>query len=391
MLARLARFSYHRRKLVLLGWIGLLIVAVVAGGALKGEWSTSGRLPGTDSQAAYDLLKEQFPARAGEDGSFVFGDIGADPAGVATFLEQAAAVEGVGSVEQPPQVSPGGRVATSSFTLLTEDNDATTATAVAELKKLAEPLENSGGVAFASWRFDEMEMPASEGLGLLAAVIVLLVAFGSVLAMGLPIAHRHARHRDRRRLIVGPGPLHEHARLHDPGGQHDRPRRGHRLRPVHRQPLPGRPVPPAAAGGAPSWRPSPPPAGPCCSPAAPSMISVLGMLLMGLSFLYGLAIGTSIAVFIAVAAALTLLPALLGFIGFNIDKLSIHRKNRTRSRDQRLEPLGRLRPGATRSPSPPSASSSWPPAPSPSSASASGTADAGNNPEGTHDQDRPTT
>src|SRR5207248_9428775 len=56
------------------------------------------------------------------------------------------------------------------------------------------------------------------------------------------------------------------------------------------------------------------------------MISVLGMLLMGLNFLYGLAVGTSIAVAVAVAAALTLLPALLGFLGFNVDKLSVHRK-----------------------------------------------------------------
>src|SRR5918999_742815 len=62
------------------------------------------------------------------------------------------------------------------------------------------------------------------------------------------------------------------------------------------------------------------------------MISVLGMLLMGLSFLYGLAVGTSIAVALAVAAALTLLPALLGFIGFNINKFSIHRKNKVRTR-----------------------------------------------------------
>ena len=247
------------------------------------------------------------------------------------FLEQAAAVEGVGSVEQPPQVSPGGRIATSSFTLLTEDNDAATATAVAELKKLAEPLENSGGVAFASWRFDEMEMPASEGLGLLAAVIVLLVAFGSVLAMGLPIATallgigigvslisvlaRFMSTPDftpQVASMIGLGVGIDYAlfivsRYRDALS---------RLRPpedavVEALTTAGRAV--LFAG---------------CT----VMISVLGMLLMGLSFLYGLAIGTSIAVFIAVAAALTLLPALLGFIGFNIDKLSVHRKNRNRSR-----------------------------------------------------------
>ena len=56
------------------------------------------------------------------------------------------------------------------------------------------------------------------------------------------------------------------------------------------------------------------------------MISVLGMLLIGLSFLQGLAVGTSLAVVVAVLAAITLLPALLGFVGFTIDRLHVGRR-----------------------------------------------------------------
>ena len=55
------------------------------------------------------------------------------------------------------------------------------------------------------------------------------------------------------------------------------------------------------------------------------MISVLGMILMGVSFLDGLAVGMSLAVVVAVLAALTLLPALLGFVGFTIDRLRVGR------------------------------------------------------------------
>jgi putative drug exporter of the RND superfamily len=55
------------------------------------------------------------------------------------------------------------------------------------------------------------------------------------------------------------------------------------------------------------------------------MISVLGMFLMHLSFLYGLAVGTALAVLVAVLAAITLLPALLGFVGFTIDRLRVGR------------------------------------------------------------------
>jgi RND superfamily putative drug exporter len=62
------------------------------------------------------------------------------------------------------------------------------------------------------------------------------------------------------------------------------------------------------------------------------VVSLLGMLVMGLSFLYGLAVGTSLAVAIAVAAATTLLPALLGFAGHNINKLHVGRRTRRSDR-----------------------------------------------------------
>ena len=42
-------------------------------------------------------------------------------------------------------------------------------------------------MAFGGYLFQDVEVPASEGVGLLAAVVILLVAFGSVVAMGLPI------------------------------------------------------------------------------------------------------------------------------------------------------------------------------------------------------------
>ena len=62
------------------------------------------------------------------------------------------------------------------------------------------------------------------------------------------------------------------------------------------------------------------------------MISLLGMLLMGMAFFRGLAFGSSTAVLVAMLAAVTLLPALLGFVGRRIDRLSIHRRRRGRHR-----------------------------------------------------------
>jgi RND superfamily putative drug exporter len=180
-------------------------------------------------------------------------------------------------------------------------------------------------VAFASPWFDEQKLPSSEGLGLLAAIVVLLVAFGSVVAMGLPIATAllgigigvslisvlarvvtTPEFTPQVATMIGLGVGIDYAlfivsRYRDALA---------RLRPpedavVEALTTAGRAV--LFAG---------------CT----VMISVLGMLLMGLEFLYGLAVGTSVTVLIAVTAALTLLPALLGFLGFNVDKLSIHRK-----------------------------------------------------------------
>ena len=138
MLARLARFSYRRRKLVVVGWIVFMFAAVFAGQAFKGQWETSfSGLEGTDSQKAFDLLKTEFPAQSGEDSAIVFGDITKNPAAVSAFLAEAAKVKGVGFVQQQPEIAPNGRVAMANFTLTGEaGKDAETLAAVAKLKEL---------------------------------------------------------------------------------------------------------------------------------------------------------------------------------------------------------------------------------------------------------------
>ena len=64
------------------------------------------------------------------------------------------------------------------------------------------------------------------------------------------------------------------------------------------------------------------------------VISILGLFLMGVTFVQGLAVGTSITVALVMAASITLLPAVLGFAGRNIDKLSVWRR-RARENDHR--------------------------------------------------------
>ncbi|MFN2590736.1 MAG: MMPL family transporter, partial [Actinomycetota bacterium] len=59
------------------------------------------------------------------------------------------------------------------------------------------------------------------------------------------------------------------------------------------------------------------------------VISFLGILLMGFDFVEGLAVGGAATVFVTMVASITLLPAVLGFVGRNIDKLHIPRLRRT--------------------------------------------------------------
>ncbi|HEX9312087.1 MAG TPA: MMPL family transporter, partial [Actinomycetota bacterium] len=59
------------------------------------------------------------------------------------------------------------------------------------------------------------------------------------------------------------------------------------------------------------------------------VISLLGLLLMGFAFVQGIAVGAAAAVFATMLASITLIPAILGFVGRNIDKLHIPRLRRT--------------------------------------------------------------
>src|SRR4051812_49152778 len=69
----LARFCYDHRRFVLPGWILLLVGLFALSNAFKGEYHTDFKLPGSDTQAAIDLLKERgVTSRTGFQGQIVF-------------------------------------------------------------------------------------------------------------------------------------------------------------------------------------------------------------------------------------------------------------------------------------------------------------------------------
>jgi RND superfamily putative drug exporter len=324
MLARLARSSYVHRRRVVLAWVALAVVALALGSQLAGPWASGGRLPGTDSQRALDVLEREFPAHAGDDGAIVFAGVTRDRAGIDRYLHEVARVRGIDAVA-PLEVARGGRVAIAPITLSTKD-DAVTNAAVERVQRLAGPLRRDGvRVEFAGGWFSTGSMPATEMIGLLAAVVVLIVAFGSIVAMGAPIVTALAGIAV---AITGVGIVANFLQTPDFAPQVAM-MIGLGVGIDYALFIVTRYRAALARGAAPqdavleavttSGRA-------VVFAGCTVVVSLLGMLVMGLSFLYGFAVSTSLAVAISVAAAVTLLPAMLGFLGTNIDRLRVHRR-----------------------------------------------------------------
>jgi RND superfamily putative drug exporter len=324
MLDRLARTCFRRRWIVLVSWLVLLVGFSAAGSSFAGEWAGDGQLPGTGSQRAQDLLAREFPQRSGDGGTIVLGDITTDKRAADALLAEVAALPGVARVGGV-QISPAGRVAAAAvdFAPGSEEKVFATATKVADVTGAARDagldVELSG-----DW-FTEGGMPASEIFGILAAALILVVAFGSVVAAGVPIltalfgvgiamagvslganVFSTAEFTPQVTAMIGLGVGIDYALFIVTRY------RGALERGVDREDAVAEAI--ATAGRAVLFA------------GCTVIVSMLGMVLMGLSFLHGLAVGASFGVLVSVAAAVTLVPALLAILGRRIDSLHLGRR-----------------------------------------------------------------
>ena len=199
LLYRLGHVCVRRRRWVLLFWVALFVGAAVASQAAGGTTSDDFALPGTESQEAIDLLDQRFPAQSGSSTQVVFGvgevaslDEPAAQAAMDAVMAQIADVDGVGMVVAP---SDSGLVSEESTVALgqvrypvgpMEVSEATldSVLGAAEVGTDAGLVVEFGGQVVPG---AQTEPPSSELIGLAIAMVVLLVSFGSVLAMGLPI------------------------------------------------------------------------------------------------------------------------------------------------------------------------------------------------------------
>jgi putative drug exporter of the RND superfamily len=334
MIPRLARFCFRQRRLVLGLWLLLLVVAGALNGTLGPDYKTEFSPPSSESEQGFAVVKKHFP-EAGGGGGFTAQILfkteqGVDDPAVQATMEQyfaeAAKLKGL-TVTSPytPQgsqqiASQGPLAGKLAFANVDVDNTLSQQDLLryAEILKEARPKLDGGEVLLGGQAFAEFEPPETELIGLAFAVVILIVAFGSVLAMGLPIgvalfgifvgsgllviATQFLSVPDFTPFVgimIGLGVGIDYAlfiitRYRDAlkAGQ------SYEDATVEAMDTAGRAV--FFAG-------------------ITVVISVLGMWVMGLKFIQGLAVGASATVLAVLAASLTLLPALLGFAGHRIN------------------------------------------------------------------------
>ena len=328
MLVRFARFAVRRRRLMVFGiWVPVAIIITIISTSMGNAFSTTPSPPPSESRDANELLTAVNPTQAGVTSQLVIKTTNGtvlDPQVVEQFSGAFSSIDAIPDVDikspydYPNQVSRDQAIAfaeievpQTSFNKL-ED-------IAKEIRAITDPLRSEtvqieyGGDVFA-----EFPIPESEALGLLAAIIILVLSFGSVLAMGLPIGLAliglliaagivgilsntitMADATTSTVAMIGIGVGIDYAlfivtRFRE--GLHNGLSIEESV--VEAIDTSGRAV--LFAGST-------------------VIIALLGLLAIGLSFVNGLAIGMAIAVAVMMIASITLLPSLITMVGSRID------------------------------------------------------------------------
>jgi RND superfamily putative drug exporter len=343
---RFATWCTGHRKTVILSWIVALIGFGMLSGSVGADFSEDFKLPASDSQEAFDLLETKFPAQSGDTATIVYkAQGGVEAPSVKREMEGVFA-----TVDKVPHVSEvaspykdGGAAAISEdgqIAYATVQFDTTTEKLETEdIERVMDAAQGAaadglqveiGGQPIEEVRAEQEGGDSTFAIGLLAAVIVLLLTFGSLVAMGLPIVTAlfalgvglsvvtlgthvfdTAEFAPQLAAMIGLGVGIDYALFILT-----------RFRNGLDEGMESREAAIAAvdtAGRAVLFA------------GVTVIIALMGMMLLGLSFLYGVAMAAAIAVLFTMIAALTLLPALLTIAGRRVDRLRIPGLGRTPS------------------------------------------------------------
>jgi RND superfamily putative drug exporter len=333
-LGRLAGAAFRHRGRVVLIWLAVLAVAgvlsTVAGGTFHADYSA----PGSDSQIAQQQLQQRFPAQSGDtvnvvvhsDSAVTSPAVKADVTKTLAQLKSAKHVAGIDDpYTTPGSISPDGHTLIAHGRLdVVNPNDMP----VSDAKKLVDIAKHSSAngvqISLGGQSIEQAEQGSigSEGLGIAAAAIILLLMFGAVVAAGLPILVAVSGLAVSSMLtgiiiafIDAPDWSTSLATMMGIGIGIDYAllmvTRFREWRAAGLDPEKATIATLDTAGRA------------VLVAGSTVVVSMLGLFAMGLSFMRGAAVVTITSVLVVMAAAVTLFPAILGYLGQHIDRLRL--------------------------------------------------------------------
>ncbi|MFC5719412.1 MMPL family transporter [Streptomyces gamaensis] len=201
MLSSIARLCHRFRRTTLLVWLIGSLLLVTVGGMAKPAFDAEYALPDTDSQRAYTLLEQHFPEQATGRGEIVLhAPAGLDTPAVRSRADQVlraaresdpAAVRTVvpfGDAERGGRVSEDGRTGVAVIVFDAPRTEVPKAVAKKIEQRLTAMSSDSLRVELSGSMFAPVPSTGlSETVGLVAAVVILLFAFGSLALAAVPV------------------------------------------------------------------------------------------------------------------------------------------------------------------------------------------------------------
>jgi putative drug exporter of the RND superfamily len=343
---KLTRWCISHRRQVVVGWVAIAVLTTVLAGVVGRQYATNFSLPGTESQRASDLLQREFKTQSGDLDTIVFhvshGTV-ASPAvraAIAPFLGRVRSLPHVAGVVSPYgprgalQVSRNGMTAFATIYYDKRANLLPSNTGMPILDGIKAIHVPGLRVAAGGQVIEQAEgfsIGPATGVGVVAALIILLLTFGSLTAAGMPLITAGlgliigvaliglATHvtsisnvGPELALMIGLGVGIDYALFIVTRFKENYLKSGNVQHSVlQAMDTSGRAI--LLAGST-------------------VVIALLGMFATGVSFMYGLAIASVLAVLLTLAASLTLLPALLSRFGARMVRPRGERRRRLPAR-----------------------------------------------------------
>ncbi|RQP11555.1 MAG: MMPL family transporter [Microbacteriaceae bacterium] len=329
LLSRIGRFAYRRAIPVLVAWLLLAAGAVVGGLALGGTLQDSFKIPGTESQNAIDRLAAVFPQTSGASGQIIVHSTGARIAELEDELERVAeeiaGIDGISNTISPFNEYATDAISDDGMTGVIQvqfegSHEEVSEETLAEVQEVGDELASStvqveyGGQVFQAFHFG---LSIIEVIGVVFAALVLIVTFGSLLSAGLPLISALvalgasmggilalaafttlSTTTPILALMIGLAVGIDYALFI---------LSRHRNQLAHGvDPEESAATSVATAGGSVVFA------------GVTVMIALVGLLIVGIPFLGLMGVTAAFAVFMAMAAAVTLLPAIMGLLGHRL-------------------------------------------------------------------------